>query len=289
MAKIAFLGLGQMGAPMATRLLDAGHDLTVWNRNRNKMEPLVERGASPASSPSEAVAGVDVAISMVADPEALEQVLFGSDGLAQAFGEGQTLIEMSTVGPDTIRSVAQRMPDGVAVIDAPVRGSVGEAAQGSLLILVGATEEQFRAVEPILRTLGRPDLVGGQGTGAAMKLVVNSTLGAAIAGVGEAIALGDALGLDRSMVLDVLGESPLGGLARGKRESIASGSYPPRFKLSLALKDLALVIRAAERAGTELKVAPAAREWLQRGVDDGLGDLDYSAVVSEILGEPATA
>ncbi len=287
MAKIAFLGLGQMGAPMATRLFDAGHDLTVWNRTKAKMDPLVERGAAPASSPSEAAAGVDVAISMVTDPDALEQILFGSDGLARAFGAGQTLIEMSTIGPDAIRSVAERMPDGVAVIDAPVRGSVGEATQGSLLILVGATQEQFRAVEPILRTLGRPDLVGGQGAGAAMKLVVNSTLGAAIVGVGEAIAVGDALGLDRSTVLDVLGESPLGAVASGKRESIASGSYPPRFKLSLALKDLALVTQAAARAGTELKVAPASREWLQRAADAGLGDLDYSAVVSAITGGPA--
>src|SRR5215211_169679 len=132
MAKLAFLGLGQMGTPMATRLIEAGHDLTVWDRTTDKTKPLVEHGAAAASSPAQAVAGVDAAITMVATPAALEQVLFADDGVLRAFSSGQSLIDMSTVGPQMIRSVARRLPSQVTLVDAPVRGSVPEATAGRL-------------------------------------------------------------------------------------------------------------------------------------------------------------
>jgi 3-hydroxyisobutyrate dehydrogenase-like beta-hydroxyacid dehydrogenase len=287
MTKIAFLGLGQMGTPMATRLLQAGHDVTVWNRTAGRTAPLAERGAATASTRAEAAAGVDVVITMVSDPPALEDVLFGEHGLAAALSAGQVLIEMSTVGPDEVRAVGKRVPAGVEVVDAPVRGSVGEATEGSLVILVGATDDSFARVRPILEVLGRPRLVGPPGSGAAIKLVANATLGAAIAAAGEAIALGDALGLDRDVVLDVLAETPIGGVVMSKRDAITAGSYPPRFKLGLALKDLGLVTDAAWSSGLDLRVAVAAREWFARAADDGFADLDYSAVLATILGEPA--
>jgi 3-hydroxyisobutyrate dehydrogenase-like beta-hydroxyacid dehydrogenase len=285
MAKIAFVGLGQMGSPMASRLLDAGHDVTVWNRTQEKAQAFVERGARAAASPAEAVTGAEIAITMLADPEALEQVLFGPDGVGEALVPGQLLVEMSTVGPRMIRSVGDRVPNGVLVVDAPVRGSVPEATDGRLAILVGADPEVFGLVEPILRTFGTPKRVGGSGSGAAMKLVANSALGAAVAAAGEAIALGDALGLDRAAVLDVLSETPLGGVIRNKRESIEVGSYPARFKLSLALKDLRLVTETAAEAGRQLNVAAASRDWFQEAVDAGLGGLDYSAVIATIMGD----
>jgi|SRR6266545_3102966 len=285
MAKIAFVGLGQMGWPMASRLLEAGHDVTVWNRTQEKAEAFVERGARAAASPAEAVTGAEIAITMLADPEALEQVLFGPDGLGNALVPEQLLVEMSTVGPRIIRSVRDRVPKGVLVVDAPVRGSVPEATDGRLAILVGAEPEVFGLVEPILRTFGTPTRVGGPGSGAAMKLVANSALGAAVAAAGEAIALGDALGLDRAAMLDVLSETPLGGVIRNKRESIEAGSYPARFKLSLALKDLRLVTETAAEAGRQLNVAAASRDWFQEAADAGLGGLDYSAVIATIMGD----
>lgn len=283
MSKIAFLGLGQMGAPMATRLLGAGHDLTVWNRSPDRTRPLVDAGAVAASTPAEAAEGVDVAITMLANPDALEQVLFGDEGLAGALGSGQLLVEMSTVGPDAIRAVAGRLHAGVDVVDAPVFGSVGEATTGELRIVVGATDAAFERVRPLLESLGTVRRVGGLGSGAAMKLVGNSTLGAAIAAVGEALALGEALGLDRATMLDVLAPSHLGMTVRAKRTNIESGTYPPNFRLDLAAKDLRLVTEAAERAGRELKLARASSEWLEEAVAAGAGDLDYSAVVDTIL------
>jgi 3-hydroxyisobutyrate dehydrogenase-like beta-hydroxyacid dehydrogenase len=288
MTKIAFLGLGQMGTPLATRLLEAGHDLTVWNRTPERAQPLRDAGASVARTPAEAGRAADVAITMVTDPEALEHVLFGPDGLADALGPGRLLLEMSTVGPDEVRSIAERLPDGVDVVDSPVMGSVPQATAGELNVLAGGSEGAFERVRPILDTFGNVRHVGGLGAGAAMKLVVNSTLGAAITAVGEAIALADALGLDRGITLDVLAGSQLGAALSAKRESIETGSYPPRFKLSLAAKDLRLVTDAAAKIGRELPVANAARGWLERALEAGAGDLDYSVVVATIAGEEIT-
>jgi 3-hydroxyisobutyrate dehydrogenase-like beta-hydroxyacid dehydrogenase len=287
MAKLAFVGLGLMGTPMATRLLKTGHDLTVWNRTSEKTRPLTDHGASVAATPAEAAAGVDAVITMVTNAEALDQVVLGEDGLAAALAPGQLLIDMSMVGPDAVRSVAACLPHGVAMVDAPVRGSVPEATAGLLAIYVGADLSDFERVEPILAPLGTLHHVGGPGAGAATKVVVNSTLGAAIAAFGEALALGDTLGLDRSVVLEVLNDTPIASTVRAKRGNVESGRYPPSFKLSLALKDLRLVNEIADRAGRHLEVAPASRDWLERAALAGAGDLDYSAVIPTITSDRA--
>jgi len=285
MAKLAFLGLGLMGTPMATRLLEAGHDLTVWNRTAEKTRPLTDHGAAAASTPMEAIAGVDAVITMLTNAEALETVVFGDNGLAAALAPDQLLIDMSTVGPDAVRSVASRLPEGVAMVDAPVRGSVPQATTGRLAIYVGADRSGYERVEPILAPLGTVHHVGGLGAGAATKVVVNSTLGAAIAAFGEALALGDDFGLDRTVVLDVLSDTPIAGIVEAKRANVESGSYPANFKLSLALKDLNLVTQIADQNGRRLEVAPASRDWLEQAAEGGAGDLDFSAVIPTITSD----
>jgi 3-hydroxyisobutyrate dehydrogenase-like beta-hydroxyacid dehydrogenase len=289
MSKIAFLGLGQMGTPMASRLLDAGHDLTVWNRTRERAAQLAEQGAAVASTPAEAADVAEVAITMLATPEALEAVVLGEKGLAHAMGPGQILVDMSTVGPETIRRVAAGLPQGVALVDAPVRGSVSQATEGVLEIFAGATDRDFERVRPILESLGTVRHAGELGSGAALKLVVNLALGAAIVAVGEALALGEAMALPRDLLLDVLADSPIGPAVASKRASIVSGRYPPRFKLRLAAKDLRLVTDEAARGNRDLRLAQASRDWLDEAVEQGAGDLDYSAVVAAILGERARA
>ena len=285
MAKIAFLGLGQMGTPMATRLLQAGHQLTVWNRTPERGKPLAAAGATVARSPAEAGAGTAFAITMLATPEALTEVVLGEHGLVRALGPGQVHIDMSTVGPHTVRSIAARLPEGVAVVDAPVRGSVSQAAEGRLEIFVGASDEDFERVRPILEALGSVVHVGGLGAGAAMKLVANLALGASIAAVGEALALGEALGLGRAPLLNMLEGSQLGPAVKAKRANIESDHYPPNFKLRHAAKDLRLVIEAADAVDRDLRVSAAARAWLDAAVAGGAADLDYSAVVATIVGE----
>ena len=289
MAKIAFLGLGQMGTPMASRLLEAGHDVTVWNRTPERSAPLGEQGAVVASTPAEAGAGVDFATTMLATPDALQQVVFGAEGLARALGPGQTLVDMSTVGPDAVKAIRDRLPDGVSMVDAPVRGSVSEATEGRLVVYVRAADVDFDRVRPILQVLGELRHVGGPGSGAAIKLVVNSTLGASIAAFGEALALGKALGLERDTLLDALEETTIGSVARSKRESVESGRYPARFQLGLMAKDMGLVAHAADEGGRDLKVARAAQAWFEEATQQGDAALDYSAVVATILGEDARA
>jgi 3-hydroxyisobutyrate dehydrogenase-like beta-hydroxyacid dehydrogenase len=284
--KLAFLGLGQMGAPMARRLVDAGHDVTVWNRTAARADALVEAGARRAASPREASAGVEAAFTMLADPEAVDEVLFEENGLVAGLGPEATLVEMSTVGPEAVRGVAGRLPPGIDLIDAPVLGSIPQATEGTLSVFVGGTAEQFERWRAVLEAMGRPRHVGPLGAGAAMKLVANSTLGALMTGLGEALALADGLGLDQRDVLDVLADSAIGVTARGKRRLIETGQFPPNFKLGLARKDLRLVSDAARDAGVELRVAPEAGRWLADADQAGLGDLDYSAVVAHIRGKP---
>ena len=289
MAKIAFLGLGQMGTPMARRLLQAGHQVTVWNRTADRARPLAAEGAAVAGSPAQAGARAEFAITMLASPDALQEVVLSENGLAKALGAGQVYIDMSTVGPDVVRSIASKLPKGIAFVDAPVRGSVDAAAKGRLEIFVGATNEDFERVRPILESLGSVVHVGGLGAGAAMKLVANLALGTSITAVGEALELAKALGLERVPVLNMLDGSTLGPVVRAKRANIESGHYPPAFKLRHAAKDLRLVVEAAAAAGRDVKVSAASRAWLDSAANSGAADLDFSAVVATIVGEEPQA
>ena len=256
----------------------------MWNRTAERAGPLVEQGAHQALSPADAAAGAEVVITMLADPGALDEVVFGPQGLAGGISAGATVVEMSTVGPDVIRELADRLPDGVEVLDAPVLGSVPQATEGTLKVFVGGDREAFQRRRSVLEALGTPTHLGPLGAGAAMKLVANSTLGALMCGLAEALALADALGLDQGAVLDILAESPIGATVRSKRELIDSGEFPANFKLSLAAKDLGLVTAAAEQAGLELRLAEAVRAWFEQAQAADLGDLDYSAVTAAVRG-----
>jgi 3-hydroxyisobutyrate dehydrogenase-like beta-hydroxyacid dehydrogenase len=273
---------------MAARLVEAGHDVAVWNRSPDRTAPLVELGARRAATPAEAAEGSEFVFTMLADPTAVDEVLFGSDGVAGAIAPGAVVVEMSTVGRSAVRAIADRLPPGVVLVDAPVLGSVPQATEGTLKIFVGGDEATVARCQPLLAAMGTPRRLGSLGAGAAMKLVANSTLGALMCGLAEALALADALGLEQQAVLDVLVESPIGVTARSKRPLIESGEYPANFKLALAAKDLGLVTAAADEAGLALRLAPAARAWLEEAAAAGLGELDYSAVVAHARGAAAT-
>jgi len=288
MTSIGFCGLGRMGAPMAARLVDAGHDVSVWNRTPERAESLVQRGASRAGSPADAAARAEIVVTMLADPRAIEEVVFGPDGVAAGVRSGTTVVEMSTIGVDAVRSVAARLPDGVEMVDAPVLGSVPQAAEGTLKIFVGGDQSAFERYRRVLEAMGTPRHLGSLGAGAAMKLVANSTLGVLMCGLAEALALADALGLEESAVLDILAESPIGATVKSKRAKVESGVYEANFTLALAAKDLGLVTSAAQAAGLQLRLAPAAHDWLELANAAGLGDLDYSAVIAEARGRTAS-
>ncbi len=282
MTKVAVVGLGAMGSRIARRLLESENELVVWNRDLSKTTPLVEQGAVVAESPAETARQAEVVITMVSDPQALQSVTEGPDGVAAA-AEGKTLVQMSTVGAVAVSRLASVLPEGAELLDAPVLGSVTEAESGTLKIFAGGNRALVERWTPLLSRLGTVLQVGPVGAGSAAKLVANTTLVGVIGVLGEALAIAKALGLSNEVAFDVLGVTALADQAARRRESFEMGEYPARFGLSLARKDADLILEATEAAGIELRLVPAAREWLAEAEQAGRGDDDYSAVLAQIV------
>lgn len=228
--KIAFLGLGSMGGPMARRVAEAGYPLTVWNRSAGRAEGFEK----VAASPGEAVRDADVVVTMLADPAAVREVV---GALAAELKPGATLIEASTIGPAALAEVTALIPDGINVVDAPVMGSVDRAASGELSLMVGGDADE---VMPLLEIFGTVNRTGAAGTGAAMKLVLINGIVNGVALIGEAMALADSFGLPDEQVKRAMATSPLAGIAG---RAFAEGAY---FPVRLAAKDVALATAAAK-------------------------------------------
>jgi 3-hydroxyisobutyrate dehydrogenase-like beta-hydroxyacid dehydrogenase len=274
-AKVAVVGLGAMGSRIAVRLAAAGHDLIVWNRSPEKTAPFVA-----VDKPAQAAQKADAVFVMVSDPEAVREVTEGSDGILAGAKPGTTVIQMSTVGPTDVARLASSLPEGVELLDAPVLGSLSEAEGGTLKVFAGGSPELVEKWAPVLSSLGTVLHVGPMGAGSAAKLVANSTLLGALAVLGEALALGQKLGLPPETTFEVLAATPLAAQAERRREAFETGEYPLRFALALALKDAELISAAA--GGKDLKVADAVREWFAKAVEDGAGEDDYSSILAGI-------
>jgi 3-hydroxyisobutyrate dehydrogenase len=278
MTAIAVLGLGAMGRAIAHRLLGVGHELSVWNRTPGRDNELVAGGAHRAGSAADAVREAEVVVTMVTDPPALEEVLFGPGGAGPAIPETATLIEMSTVGPTEIASVAERLAP-VPVLDAPVLGSVPSVESGKLVILAGGDRGVFDRQVELLSILGTPVYLGTSGSGALLKLVNNAASTATLVALGELLALTDRAGLEIDAVLRGLEVGPLASLIERWRPRLKGEDQSSYFRLALARKDLAIAVDEAERKGTELTVAEAAAARCDEAIEAGLGDEDFGAVV----------
>ncbi len=279
--KVAFCGLGDMGTPMATRLVEAGYEVTVWNRTVQRTGGFGARGATVAPTPSAAAVDADVVITMLADDRAVESVLFGPDGIAERMRPGAVLVDMSTVAPDTARSLASRMPEGVGVLEAPVKGGPTRAAEGRLRILVGGEKDTFELVRQLLSAMGEPRHVGPTGSAAAAKVLNNYAVIVLVSVLGEALMLADALGIDEVSALEVLQGTPLEATVRHQWPR-ATGAAPASFKMRLAAKDLNLALDAARTAGLDLAIAEEARRRIDRAIAQGMGDKDQAAVARSI-------
>ncbi|WP_051852885.1 NAD(P)-dependent oxidoreductase [Streptomyces aureocirculatus] len=264
--RIAFLGLGHMGAPMARRLLAAGYRLTVWNRTAAKAEPLVAEGARLGSCPADAVRDADVVVTMLAGPDALRAV---ADALVPVLRDGVRWVDMSTVGPDAVRELGGRVPDGVTLVDAPVTGSTDKAAAGELGILAGGDATE---VEPVLAHLGTVTRTGPLGSGAALKLVVNTAVLGGVALVAEAMALADALGLDEEVARGALARGPLAGAVA---RAFANGVH---FGNDLAVKDVALATDTTRLPALEAVLA----HFRAAAADQDLAHEDIARAVPHI-------
>jgi 3-hydroxyisobutyrate dehydrogenase-like beta-hydroxyacid dehydrogenase len=281
--KVGFIGLGQMGSGMATRLVEAGHDVTVWNRTRAKTEPLRAKGASVADTPADACAGAEAVFTILSDDHAVEEVTFGDDGILRALPRGAVHISSSTLSVDFTRRLgAAHEKAGQRLLAAPVFGRPDVAAAGQLFVVAGGEQAAVGSVQPLLDVVGRRTFVMSSRPEAAalVKLSGNFLIASMIESVGEAMALVDRGGVDRGAYLDMLTSTLFDApVYRGYGKLIAERKYEPAgFAAPLGQKDIRLALAAAEELRVPMPVASLLRDRLLRLLANGGEKLDWSAI-----------
>ncbi|MGA8619196.1 MAG: NAD(P)-dependent oxidoreductase [Candidatus Sulfotelmatobacter sp.] len=279
--KVGFIGLGNMGSLMARRLLDHGYHLELYDRDPAKAEALAANGGLVAKNILELAHGVDVLLSCLTNDEAVLSVYAGVEGFFAGARAGTVVLEMSTISPESSRELHKLgAKSGIEVMDVAISGSTPAAENGILTLLAGGNRELFRAAKPIFELLAKQYfLLGGPGSGTAMKLVVNTLLGVGMQAIAEAVVLGEKAGLDRKQLLDVLSQTAVIAPAHmGKLAKIAIHDYTPQFPLRLMNKDFTLILKAAAEARIPMPATEAAfhvnSEELAGGEEE-----DFSAVL----------
>lgn len=278
---IGFIGLGIMGSRMAKNLLKAGHRLAVYNRTQARAEPLLAQGATPAESPAALAGQVEVLFTMLSTPEAVQAAALGDGGFLDHLDKGTIWVDCTTVNPSFSRHMAAQAAERqVRFLDAPVAGSKTPAEQGELLFLVGGDEDDVTACRPLFEAMGRGVVhLGDQGMGASLKMVFNSLLGQAMLAFSEAMALGQALGLEEEQLLEALAGSPaVPPFIAGKRAKIETGDYEADFPLQWMRKDLQLAAQTAYEVGVPAPAVNAVKEVYALAVQNGWGEKDFSAI-----------
>jgi 3-hydroxyisobutyrate dehydrogenase-like beta-hydroxyacid dehydrogenase len=280
LVKIAYLGLGIMGRPMAANLVKAGHEVTVWNRTPKTLE-----GARTAASPAEAAKGAEVVWMCVADTKAVESVLFGKDGVAEVLRPGMTVIDSSTIAPQATLDFAGRVrAKGAEFVDAPVTGSKIGAENAQLLFIVGGAEKTVATLDPLFMALGKKVIrVGETGAGESAKIGMNLMIASIFEGFAEALALTGKLGVPPEKLVELIQNSMIkSGVTDYKASFVLHEDWSPNFPLRLMLKDIRLMLDTAR----EVKVAmPALREIekvYQTAVEAGHANDDYAVTVETV-------
>ncbi len=287
MEKIAFIGTGLMGRPMAMNILGKGFPLTVYNRTTAKTEQLARAGARVAASPREAAESADVLITMLSDNEAVKSVLTGSDGVLEGLKSGTVYVDMSTVTPDASRRFASMVEQkGAHMLDAPVSGSTNVAEKGELTILVGGDPRILDRVRDVLQSMGKFIFhIGDHGSAVALKLVVNHFVGGMTALLAEGLNLSEKLGIDPTLLSNVMNSSVIRSpMYDIKLPKMVSRDYAPQFPTRLLVKDLNYISETAGKAGVPMPLHEVVRDLFAAATKAGHGDMDFSAVF-EIIGK----
>jgi 3-hydroxyisobutyrate dehydrogenase len=277
---IGLVGAGIMGSAMARNWLADGHRVTVWNRTRSKAEALAGEGAIVAETAVEAADGCDYLVTMVADGDAVREVIEQSDGLLDALGPEGVWLQMSTIGVDDIEwCLQQATSHGIDLVDAPVLGTKQPAETGELTVLAGADEARLGDAEEVFDSIASTTRhTGGVGSATRTKLVCNTWVVGLLGVLSETMALADGLDVEPSDFLESIAGGPLdAGYAHIKGEMMQTGEYPASFPLRLALKDANLVLDAAEQAGLDCSVVRGIADLLERAAESGHGDEDMAA------------
>jgi 3-hydroxyisobutyrate dehydrogenase len=282
--KLGFVGVGYMGRPIAQRLLKSGFKVTAYDRNRSKTEELIRYGGTVAESVAELASSCDVVLSCLASDEAVLHVYGGADGAFANARRGALVIDLSTVDPKTSLELSRLGSErGVNVLDVTMSGSTPIAEQGALILFGGGDQGCFSAAESIFRVMARKYFyLGPNGSGAIMKLVVNTLLGIGMQAIAEAVALGEKSGLERNRLLGVLSETAVVAPAHvGKLARAIKSDYSPQFPLRLMNKDFGLILNLAAAVGAEMPATRAAFEV--NAAQEALGqEQDFSAVILEM-------
>jgi 3-hydroxyisobutyrate dehydrogenase-like beta-hydroxyacid dehydrogenase len=282
--KLGFIGIGYMGQPIAQRLLAAGFKLTAYDRDRSQAEELIQYGGAVAESVAQLASGCDVLLSCLPSDEAVMNVFNGPDGAFASARRGSLFIDMSTVYPETSKTLARLGSEhAVDVLDVTISGSTPVAQQGALVLFGGGDRSRFDAAEAIFRAMARKYFyVGPSGSGATMKLVVNSLLGIGMQAIAEAVALGEKAGLDRNRLLDVLAQTAVVSPAHvGKLQRATNNDYSPQFPLRLMNKDFGLILKLAAAVGAQMPAAKAALQVNAAQLMPG-NEQDFSAVILQM-------
>ncbi|MEN9317290.1 MAG: hypothetical protein RIS35_3683 [Pseudomonadota bacterium] len=288
MTTVAFIGLGAMGAPMASNLIDAGFRLRVFNRSSVRAAPLVERGAVACASPADAARGAEFVVSMVADDAATRSVMTGDTGVLVAIAGGAIIIDSSTNTPRIAREIADTArARGAHYLDAPVSGSIAQARGRELVFMVGGETAALARARPLLEAMGRMIRhAGPAGAGATLKLVNNMLSGTVNAALAEAVSVIEAAGLDGATALEVLAEGAAGcRLTKTKIPKMYARDFAPQFQLGLMEKDLRYFLSLADELDRPAPIAALVRGEFQAARRAGLGPMDVSAVFLRAAGE----
>lgn len=281
--KVGFIGLGNMGGPMARNILKAGHELTVYNRTASKMAPLAALGARTAASPREAAIEAEIVCTCVSVPAALWAVVEGPDGVLAGMKPGQTLVDFSTVDPGTSQRLAELCTArGIGCLDAPVSGGTAGAEAGTLTVVVGGPQETFEKAGPVFAAVGKNIVhVGGPGAGSAFKLINQILVGVNLAGVLEAFVLARKAGLDLNVLYQVLSTSAGNSntLQSVVPDRIIGRDFEGGFMLKLLIKDLDLALQMGKDSHAALFVASVARQLYEQATIAGYGDKNMAAAI----------
>lgn len=275
---VGWIGLGNMGTPMAKNLLKAGYRVTVYNRTKVKEQELLDAGASSAGSAEALWQGCDIVFTMVSDEAAVKAVYEGPEGLLSSAASGKLAVDMSTVSPATSRYLAEQCgKKGLQFLDAPVSGSVKPAQEGTLVIMVGGAEGAYQTAKPLLAHLGKVALhLGSNGAGTSAKLAINYLLGLHVQGLAETVLFARQLGIQTQDMLTIINEGALANaITKGKAVNILQND----FKAAFALKHLAKDLRLAKEAGLKEPLFPPLLDSFQHALREGLGEEDVMAIM----------
>ncbi|MGB3292856.1 MAG: NAD(P)-dependent oxidoreductase [Phormidesmis sp.] len=280
--QVGILGTGLMGAPMALRLQQAGFEVTAWNRTAQKLAPLQQAGITTVESAAAAIARTEITLTMVSDAAAIRSALLAEPAALQ----GRTILQMGTIAPAESRDLNEQIrAAGGAYLEAPVLGSIPQVKAGSLIVMVGASPEQYDQWLPVLKCFGSaPQLMGPVGTAAATKLAMNQLIGTLTAAFSMSLGLVQQEGLEIEKFMSILRESALYAPTFDKKlERMCNRNFAdPNFPTKHLLKDMNLFVQAAQAQGLDTTVAASVSKVAEKAIAQGLADQDYSSIYSAL-------